>query len=252
VKFGFALSGCPTTMPPPSTPPPSHFFSATAEAPRHTVADHLLLGIAETEPTAPPSPKPEHRPCLLSAPWPSPSPHRRSSSPCHLLHTPVSHSAIAILLRRQHEPNPLLRLSVAVPHTSRHTPVPPPPVRPLPLSPMTPLPEPQPTAISEPSQARLRASFLSLHRPLLAAGKTPLLLLSSPPSVASRSSRRPMTRPLPPYFFSFCAAQQQVAHLFFPGLASSPPSVVVQPSRPACGPGPGPVVVCSFLFSVFH
>jgi hypothetical protein len=238
-------------MPPPSTPPPSHFFFATAEAPRHTVADRLLLGIAETEPAAPPSPKPEHRPCLLSAPWPSPSPHRRSSSPCHLLHTPVSHSAIAILLRRQHEPNPLLRLSVAVPHTSRHTPVPPPPVRPLPLSPMTPLPEPQPTAISEPSQARLRASFLSLHRPVLAAGKTPLLLLSSPPPVATRSSRRPMTRPLPP-FFSFYAAQQQVAHLFFPGLASSPPSVVVQPSQPACGPGPGPVVVCSFLFSVFH
>jgi hypothetical protein len=44
-------------------------------------------------------------------------------------------------------------------------------------------------------------------------------------------------RPLPPYFFlfSFSAAQQQVAHLFFLGLASSPPSVVVQPSQLACG-----------------
>jgi hypothetical protein len=124
---------------------------------------------------------------------------------------------------------------VAVPCTSRHTLAPPPSVRPLPLSPVTPLPEPQPTAIFEPSQAHLHAGFLSLRRPLSATGKSPLLLLSPPPPAAPCSSHRPATRPLPPYFFSFsfCAAQQQVAHLFFPGLASSPPSVAVQPNQPA-------------------
>jgi hypothetical protein len=125
---------------------------------------------------------------------------------------------------------------VAVPRTSRHTLAPPPSVRPLPLSPVMPLPEPQPTTIFEPSRAHLHAGFLSLRRPLLATGKTPLLLLSPPPPAVLRSSHRPATRPLPPYFFSFsfCAAQQQVGHLFFPGLASSPPSLA-QPNRSACG-----------------
>jgi hypothetical protein len=116
---------------------------------------------------------------------------------------------------------------------SHNTPVPPPPVRPLPLSPMTPLLEPQPTAISEPSRAHLHAGFLSPHQSLSVTDKTPLLLLSPPPPAAPHSSHRSATSPLPPYFFSFsfCAVQQQVAHLFFPGLASSPPSMAVQPSR---------------------
>jgi hypothetical protein len=129
------------------------------------------------------------------------------SSPLELLPAPPS-SYAGELLRHCYrsffdEPNPLLHLPVAVPRTSRHTPAPPPPVRPLPLSPVTPLPELQPTTISEPSRARLRTGFLSLRRLLLAAGKTPLLLLSPSPPAVLRSSRRPAMRPLPPYFFLF-------------------------------------------------